>query len=168
MLIEPVLNFLSTRLNEFLNRTSIGAFIKLDNCISNVNLKLIEPLVRYFSFNYCYSINVIFCLLKDALIHCTHVCYSTYKRLIDDERIRGDDRVIVDACNNHVEKIETMFNMMVNTLIDNDAKYLFSIYKKQTRLPPSKSTSQIKTLHQLQLGLIDALIEHEFFKHSYK
>ncbi len=44
-LMEIVFEFLWEKLDDFVNRTRTQSFLKLDNCISNHNFTLVEPVV---------------------------------------------------------------------------------------------------------------------------
>ena len=77
----------------------------------------------------------------------------------------------MDAIKLLVKNLETTFEALTFTYIQNDTEYVYSVYKQQTTEIYSKrvaSTSTIRILHQLQLGIMDALIEHSYFTLQFK
>ncbi len=92
-------------------------------------------------------------------MHSSHICLSWYKNEKKEE------------VNDLVVKLEEIFDQIITTYTENEADYIFNIYKKQIdyqRQQSSSSSSLIRIQHQLQLGLIDSLIEHSFYKKNFK
>ncbi len=92
-------------------------------------------------------------------MHSSHICLSWYKNEKKDE------------VNDLVVKLEELFDQIITTYTENEAEYIFNIYKKQIdyqRRESTSSSSLIRIQHQLQLGLIDSLIEHSFYKKNFK
>jgi uncharacterized protein YdaT len=92
-------------------------------------------------------------------LHSSHICLSWYKNEKKEE------------VNDLVVKLEEIFDQIITTYTENEADYIFNIYKKQIdyqRQQSSSSSSLIRIQHQLQLGLIDSLIEHSFYKKNFK
>jgi uncharacterized protein YdaT len=94
-------------------------------------------------------------------LHSSHICLSWYKNEKKEE------------VNDLVVKLEEIFDQIITTYTENEADYIFNIYKKQIdyqrqESSSSSSSSLIRIQHQLQLGLIDSLIEHSFYKKNFK
>ena len=90
-------------------------------------------------------------------MHSGHTCLVWLKK---SEKRGGVENLIL--------KLEELFEQIITTYTDNDADFVFNIYKKQIENHHPSSSSLIKIQHQLQLGLIDSLIEHSFYKKNYK
>jgi hypothetical protein len=99
------------------------------------------------------------------------MCIARYKKLKRNDQL-DVKKLNFEALDKHVENLEKIFESVTSTYIQNDAQYVYSVYKKQTepklKTISIKSASSIRILHQLQLGTMDALIEHSFFNQSYR
>ncbi len=97
---------------------------------------------------------------KDIVLHCAFIAYTKHVKKVDKN---ADISKVEALC----ERLDGFYKSLTDTIIDNDPKHILLVYNKQIdtkfRTLLNFSASSIKVQHQLQLGLLDVLIERQFY-----